>query len=84
MVADTFLRNPGNPPVYPLRYEKKKKKVGAYKTGVEREKCLKWEEPKRRPVLLGAVLESAPPPASSLRAGQDLVLQPGRWGPAAS
>ena len=24
MVADTFLRNPGNPPVYPLRYEKKK------------------------------------------------------------
>lgn len=23
MVADTFLRNPGNPPVYPLRYEKR-------------------------------------------------------------
>lgn len=26
MVADTFLRNPGNSPVYPLRHKKEKKK----------------------------------------------------------
>lgn len=42
MVADTFLRNPGNPPVYPLRYEKKKKKEGGdggeSKNVVKREK----------------------------------------------
>lgn len=33
-----FFRNPGNPPVYPLRYEKK----GGSKNVVEREKGRKW------------------------------------------
>lgn len=34
MVADTFLRNPGNSPVYPLRHKKKRKKK-IWKCGVE-------------------------------------------------
>lgn len=54
MVADTFFRNPGNLPVYPLRYEKKKKggEGGIQKCGEER-KWLGWDEPRRRPCCMG-------------------------------
>lgn len=45
MVADTFLRNPGNPPVYPLRYEKEKK---GPKNVVWREKWLERRSPRER------------------------------------
>jgi hypothetical protein len=41
MVADTFLRNSGNPPVYPLRHEKR----GGDLKMCRKKKGLKRDEP---------------------------------------
>lgn len=83
MVADTFFRNPGNPPVYPLRYEKKKKGWwGGYPKMWWREKMTGVGWAQEKTMLHGVMEEAHPPPtARSWVAGQGTgFLQGGTWG----